>query len=206
MIKLWGRRSSSNVQKVLWCCDELGIDYQQVDVGGPFGGTDTEAYGRLNPNRLVPTIEDGDFVLWESNAILRYLNDKYGDGRLLPTTAEGRAEADRWLFWDQSTLTRSVFPVFFAMVRTPQAERDPAKLERDIAAAAKTLAILDGHLADKAYVAGEAFGLGDIALGIWTHRWFALDITRPPLPKLEAWYHRLTDRLAYRGHVMVPMS
>ncbi|MDH3474223.1 MAG: glutathione S-transferase family protein [Rhodospirillales bacterium] len=206
MIKIWGRRTSSNVQKVLWCCDELELDYEQVDVGGPFGGTATSEYRKLNPNGLVPTIEDGGFVLWESNAILRYLADKYGAGRLSPATPEGRAEADRWMCWEQSTLTPAVWPVYFSMVRMPEKKRDPEVLARDIEAAVETLEILDRHLAGRAHVAGAEFSLGDIPAGIWTHRWFALPIERPAQPNLEAWYERLKERAAYRKHVMVELS
>ena len=209
MFKIWGRRTSSNVQKVLWAADELGLAYEQVDLGGPFGGTDSAAYRKLNPNGLVPTIEDGDFVLWESNAIMRYLVDKYGapdgDDRLLADTPEGRAEADRWMCWDQSTMAHAVWRVYFAMIRQPEAERDLAKLERNIAGAAETLSILDRHLADgRAFVTGEAFSLGDIPAGIWTHRWLAMAIQRPKLAALEAWYERLGERPAYRQHVLEP--
>jgi glutathione S-transferase len=206
MIKIWGRRTSSNVQKVLWCCDELGLDYEQVDLGGPFGGTDTAEYRKLNPNGLVPTIEDGGFVLWESNAILRYLADKYGAGRLSPAAPEGRAEADRWMCWEQSTLTPAVWPVFNAMVRSPEDRREQAQLARDMAKAAATLAILDHHVAGRPYLAGDDFSIGDMPAAIWTYRWYAMDIGRPALTNLEAWAARLVQRPAYREHVMLPLS
>ena len=206
MIKIWGRRSSSNVQKVLWCCDELGLVYEQVDIGGPFGGTDSEAYRKLNPNGRVPTIEDGDFVLWESHAILRYLTAKYAEGRLLPATAEGRARADQWCCWEQQALVLAVWPVFNTMVHTPEDQRDQAQLARDLATAAATLAILDRHLADQPYLAGDAFSIGDMPAAIWTYRWYAMAIERPALADLEAWSARLAERPAYREHVAVALS
>ena len=206
MIKIWGRRSSSNVQKVLWCCDELGLVYEQVDIGGPFGGTDNEAYRKLNPNGRVPTIEDGDFVLWESHAILRYLTAKYGAGLLLPASLEGRAQADQWCCWEQQALVLAVWPVFNTMVRTAEDQRDQAQLARDLATAAATLAILDRHLADQPYLAGDAFSIGDMPAAIWTYRWYAMDIERPALANLEAWSARLAERPAYRKHVAVALS
>ena len=206
MIKIWGRNSSSNVQKVLWLCDELGIDYERKDIGGPFGGTDTPAYRALNPNGLIPTIEDGDFVLWESNPIVRYLHDKYGNGRLLTNTLEGRADADRWMTWENTVLARTVFPVFFQMVRTPAEKRNPAKLAQDIVSATKSLTILERHLATRPYLTGDSFSLADLANGIWTYRWHAMAIDHPDLPHIKAWYRRLAERPAYRAHVMVEMS
>ena len=203
MLKIWGRTNSINVQKVMWTVGELDLPHERVDAGGQFGGLDSPEYGALNPNRTIPVIDDDGVVVWESNAIVRYLCARYGAGGLWPEDVVMRAEADRWMCWDQSTMAHGVWRVFFAMIRTPEAERDLAKLERDIAKAAETLSILDRHLADgRVYVAGEAFSLGDIPPGIWTHRWLAMEIERPRLAALEAWYERLGERPAYRQHVL----
>ncbi|MEM7224608.1 MAG: glutathione S-transferase family protein [Pseudomonadota bacterium] len=206
MIKIWGRNSSSNVQKVLWLCDELGLPYERVDIGGPFGGTDSTAYRALNPNGLIPTIEDGDFVLWESNPILRYLHDKYGEDRFMSASLESRADADRWMTWENTVLARTVFPVFFQMVRTAPEQRDQEKLAQDMAVAGRSFALLEAHLADRPYLTGEAFSLADLANGIWCYRWHAMEIDRPDLPNVAAWYRRMTERPAYQTHVMVEMA
>src|ERR1044071_8603489 len=125
MIKIWGRTDSSNVQKVLWCCGELGIAFERVDWGGKFGGNDAQAYRDMNPNGLVPTIQDGDFILWESNSIMRYLNAKYGSGRLLPASPEGMANANRWMDWQLSAFNAAIVPLFWNLIRTPADKRDP---------------------------------------------------------------------------------
>src|SRR2546430_5249748 len=125
MIKIWGRTDSSNVQKVLWCCGELGLDFERLDLGGKFGGNKEKPYLDMNPNGLVPTIQDGDFVLWESNSIMRYLVEEYGHGRLLPSTPQGRANANRWMDWQLTTLGPSIVPLFWTLIRTPEDKRDP---------------------------------------------------------------------------------
>ena len=206
MIKIWGRTDSSNVQKVLWCCDELGIPYQRIDIGGRFGGNQEKPYLDMNPNGLIPTIEDGSFVLWESNSIVRYLDDKYGHGKLLPSTPEGRAGANRWMDWQLTTLLPANVPLYWGYIRTPQDKRDPVALESARQTAVKTWKILDNHLATNSYAAGSAFSMGDIPLGVWAHRWFNLPIERPEMPNVKAWYERLGQRPPYRTHVMLPLT
>lgn len=125
MIKIWGRTDSSNVQKVLWCCGELGLEFDRLDWGGNFGGNKDDSYLEMNPNGLVPTLKDGDFILWESNSVMRYLNAKYGQGRLLPATPEGMAGANRWMDWQLSTFNSAIVPLFWGLVRTPEDKRDP---------------------------------------------------------------------------------
>jgi len=201
-IKIWGRRDSTNVQKVLWCCDELGIGYDRTDIGGPFGGNRERPYLDLNPNGLIPTIEDGDFVLWESNSIVRYLVDKYGKGALLPPTPESRGDANRWMDWQLTTAAPAVQPVFGAYVRNPERKHDSAALEKALDYAIKAYRMLDAHLTDRPYVAGENFSMGDIPVGVSVHRWFRLPIKLPELAHLRAWYDRLGNRHAYRTHVL----
>src|SRR5512147_2782473 len=124
MIKVWGRTDSSNVQKVLWCLAELGVDFERQDWGGKFGGNKTQDYLAMNPNGLVPTIKDGDFILWESNSIMRYINAKYGNDKLLPSTPEGMANANRWMDWQLSVLNPTIVPLFWNLIRTPEDKRD----------------------------------------------------------------------------------
>lgn len=206
MIKIWGRKDSSNVQKVLWCCGELGVAFERVDIGGRFGGNKDKPYLDLNPNGLVPTIEDGSFVLWESNSVVRYLADKYGQGKLLPSTPEGRASANRWMDWQLTTLGPAFGPLFLGLIRTPKEKQDQAAIEDALKKTTKTWEIVELYLGRTPYLAGEAFSIGDIPLGIWAYRWFSLPIERPNLPRLGAWYERLTERAAYRTHIMIPLA
>lgn len=206
MIKVWGRTDSSNVQKVLWCCDELGVPFERVDIGGRFGGNDEPAYRALNPNGLIPTIEDGGFVLWESNSIARYLVDKYGPGQLLPATPEARAHAGRWMDWQLSTITPAMVPLYWGLVRTPEEKRDPQAIDKALQSAGRVWQIVEGHLAKNHYLGGDAFSLGDIPVGVWVHRWYHLPIRRPETPHLKAWYDRLAERPPYRTHVMIPIT
>jgi len=208
MIKIWGRKDSSNVQKVLWCCDELGLPYERIDIGGRFGGNREKPYLDLNPNGLVPTIEDGSFILWESNSIMRYLTDKYGQGRLLPSTPEGRADANRWMDWQLTTLGPTITPVFWGLVRTPEDKRDHAAIKNATEKTTQAWRIVDGHLAKtkKRYLAGDEFTIGDIPLGVWAYRWFQMPLERPDLPHLSSWHDRLTQRPPYQTHIMIPMT
>jgi glutathione S-transferase len=205
-IKIWGRKDSSNVQKVLWCCDEMGVLYERTDIGGKFGGNKEKPYLDLNPNGLVPTIEDGKFVLWESNSIMRYLVDKYGQGRLLPSTPEGRANASRWMDWQLTTLGPAIAPLFWGLIRTPKEKRDHAAIENALQKTTNAWQIVDSHLAKSSYLGGDAFTIGDIPVGVWAYRWFNLPIERPKMDHLSAWYDRLSQRLPYQTHIMIPMS
>jgi glutathione S-transferase len=205
-IKIWGRKDSSNVQKVLWCCDELGVAFERIDIGGRFGGNKEKPYLDLNPNGLVPTIEDGSFILWESNSIMRYLLDKYGQGKLLPSTPEGRANANRWMDWQLTTLGPAITPVFWGLVRTPEEKRDHAAIQSAQEKTTKAWQIFDNHLAKNSYAAGDVFTIGDIPLGVWAYRWFQLPIQRPKLESLSAWYERLCKRKPFQAHIMIPMT
>jgi glutathione S-transferase len=206
VLQIWGRSNSINVQKVLWCCGELDVSYYRVDIGGPFGGTGEPEYLRLNPNGLVPTISDGGFVLWESNVIVRYLAARHGTGTLYPENLAKRADADRWMDWQMGTLWANFRPAFVGLIRTPPEKRDHAYTAAAIRKTAENLAMLDAHLAARDYVTGPAFTMADIPLGATAYRWFRLDIERPPMPNLEAWYERLCARAPYQATVMVPLS
>jgi glutathione S-transferase len=206
MIKIWGRKNSINVQKVLWCCDELEIPYQRIDVGVEAGDVDTTAYRQLNPNGLVPTIEDGELVLWESNTILRYLAGKYSSDKFWPTNAETRALADQWMDWQLGTLWVDMRPMFIQLIRHSPDRRDQSIIDTAYEKTLAAMKILDAHLGENHYVAGEGFTIGDIPVGAVTYRWMSLLIERPALANLEAWYARLGGREAYKKHVMLPMS
>jgi len=205
-IKIWGRRDSSNVQKVLWCCGELGIAFERIDIGGKFGGNKEKPYLDRNPNGLVPTIEDGSFVLWESNSIMRYLVDKYGQGKLLPSTPEGRADANRWMDWQLSTFNPAIVPLFWGLIRYPEEKRDKAAIEASLQKTIKAWEIVDDQLARGSYLAGNEFSIGDIPLGVWAYRWYNLPIERPDFKNIKSWYDRLCRREPYRTHIMIPVT
>jgi glutathione S-transferase len=206
VLRIWGRSNSINVQKVLWCCRELDLPYRRVDVGGPFGGNKEPEYLRLNPNGLVPTISDGGFVLWESNTIVRYLAAKHGMGTLCPKDLAERADADRWMDWQMGTLWTNFRPAFVGLIRTPPEKRDPDYIATAISETTENLAMLNAHLAARDYVTGPAFTIADIPLGVTAYRWFSLEIKRPPMANLEAWYERLCARSPYKATVMLPLS
>ena len=201
MLRVLGRKNSSNVQKVVWACAEMNLPYVREDYGGPFGKVKDAPYLALNPNALVPTIDDDGFVLWESNAIVRYLEAKHGMGGLMPSDLRIRADADRWMDWATTTVAPAIFPVFWGLVRTPPGERDAAAIEAGNKKTNEVFGLLEGFLAKRKFVAGNEFSMGDIPLGILAFRWVTLIADRPKLPGVEAWYARLMERPAFRQHV-----
>lgn len=208
MLKLWGRASSSNVMKVLWLLEELGVPYERVDIGGPFGGTRDAAYLAKNPNARVPTIEEPDgYTLWESHSILRYLVATRAPGSPLhPAAPRARADVERWMDWHLANMNPVMATLFLGLVQTPEPKRDPAALARATADAAALWTMLDRQLAGRSYVAGD-FSLADIALGPVLHRWFALPLDRPDLPGLAAYYARLkAGHAGFATHVAVPLG
>ena len=206
MLKIWGRVNSVNVQKVMWAVAELGLEHERIDAGLEFGVVDTPEYGALNPNRRIPTIEDDGLVLWESNVIVRYLAATYGAGTLWPEEPRARAEADRWMDWQQTTGLPNVNVAFLGLIRTPPEKRDMEAIDAATAQAGRDWATLDAHLARHAYVGGERFTMGDIPIGATCHRYMSLDIARPDLPALEDWFARLKERAPYRVHVVMKLT
>jgi len=176
MLRIWGNADSVNVQKVVWCCEELRLAYERIDAGRHFGVVDTPEFRALNPNGLVPTIDDDGYVVWESNAILRYLAARYSAGALWPTDPRARADADRWMDWANSTLWPVLLPLFRAFFRTPAAQRDPHAIEAHRLEALGAMSLLDKHLERNAYVGGAAFTMGDISAGCPAWRGFAMPI------------------------------
>ncbi|WP_116138574.1 glutathione S-transferase family protein [Trinickia diaoshuihuensis] len=208
MLKIWGRANSVNVQKLLWCCDELGLPFERVDAGLQFGRVNDPDYRELNPNGQIPTLVDGTFVLWESNSVLRYLAMQYGaSSSLYPADPKLRASIDRWLDWSLSTLAPAERPVFIALVRTPPEERDMEALAANMKTLIARWKILDGHLQGRFHPEGDRFTIADIVLGAFAKRWFGLPgVERPPMPSLERWYQRLTQRAAFKKYIDLPLS
>jgi len=206
MLKLWGRINSINVQKVLWALAELNVPYERTDAGLQFGVVNEPFYRRMNPNGRVPTIEDDGFVLWESNAIVRYLSAKHGAGTLWPQDLRQRADADRWMDWTTSTVAPALTPVFWGLIRTPPEKRNMASIEAEAEKVGQAFQALEQGLEGRDHVAGKSFTMGDIPLGAFVHRWYALAVKRPKLPRVEAYYERLQERAPYKKHVMLPLS
>ena len=206
VLEIWGRNNSVNVQKVLWSCDELGVSFHRYDVGGPFGGNREPEYLARNPTGLIPTISDNGFALWESNTIVRYLSAKHGAGSLWPENPEARALADKWMDYQLGTIWPAFRTAFLGLTRTPPEERDPAAIRASLERTAEAWAIVDAHLEDHEYIAGSSFTMGDVPLGPTAYRWLNIDIERPLMPNLEAWYARLCSRPAYQANVMVPFT
>ena len=207
MRTVWGRANSSNVMKVVWLLEELQLPYERIDVGGPFGQTHTPGYVAMNPNSMVPTLQEDQFSLWESNVIIRYLAAANAPGHVMwPDDLRSRAKIDCWMEWQQTTLGPPQTVVFQGLVRTPPEERNTGAIEAAMAVAGKAWSILDKQLAEHDFVAGPHFTLADIPLGVHVHRWFSFVMHRPETPRLAAWYHRLLERPAYRAHCAMPMT
>ena len=206
MLKILGRANSANVQKVIWSCIEMGVPYDRVDMGMQYGGNDTPEYLAMNPNGRVPTIDDDGFILWESNAIVRYLAAKHGAGGLHPADPHVRADAERWMDWQLSTLGPAFNPMFLGLVRMSAAERDDDAIEKSRAETARLFGFMDKQLEGRKYLVADTLTVGDIPFAGFIYRWFEMDVERPSLPNFDAWYQRLCDREAFREHIMVGLS
>ncbi len=206
MLTVWGRKTSSNVQAVMWCLTELGLAVERIDAGHTFGGTDTPAYRAMNPTGKIPVLRDGDGPpLWESGAILRYLAGRYGAAPFWPSDIEARARVDVWAEWAKINVSAGfTVPIFWRLVRTPARDRDMAAVRRSVDALVATLRIAEDRLSGHPYLAGDDFTLADIQLGHLLYRYYDIAIARPPYPALRRYYDTLTERPAYRDHVMVP--
>ena len=206
MVKIWGRKNSINVMKVLWACDEMGVAYDRVDLGGAFGGNREPEYLAMNPNARVPTIEDQELVLWESNAIVRYLAATYGNPGLLPADNQARWSAEQWMDWQQTTLHPPATKLFWELIRTAPEDRDLEGIEGARKSCGEAWTLLDETLAKRDFLAGAEFSMADIPLGAAAFRWFAFDVDRPATPNVRAWYERLCQRPPYQTHIMNPMT
>jgi glutathione S-transferase len=206
MVRVLGRANSINVQKVMWCAAELGITVERHDIGMQFGGNDTPEYLAKNPNGLIPTLEDGELTIWESNTIVRYLADTYAQGEWALATSADRARASQWMDWYLTTIHAPLSVVFRNLIRTPEPERDMDAVNQAITTVNKLWMVLDMHLGRHDYVLGEHLSIGDIPAGCAVYRWYSMDVERPEMPNLVAWYQRLQDRDAFCTHVMMPLT
>jgi glutathione S-transferase len=206
MLKIWGRKTSSNVQKVLWTCAELDIPFERLDWGGPFGGNNDPAYRAMNPNGLVPTVQDGELVIWESNTICRYLCANHGGERLHPKDPVVRTQVERWMDWQLAAVTPPMSAMLLGYYRTPPEKRDPAALETARQRAAEYWKMVENQLAQGDYLAGNTLTLADVCVGIWGYRWHAYPIERPSLPRLKAWCERLGQSRGFKMHVDAPIQ
>ncbi len=206
MLQLWGRLSSINVRKVVWAAQEVGVPFTRTDAGGQFGVVNTPDYLRLNPNALVPVLQDGELTLWESNVIVRYLSTQYPGAQLLPRTVAQRFEAEQWMDWQQTTTNPAGRTAFIQLFRTAPEQRQPELLRQSVAATEPLMALLDRHLSQRAFMLGDDFTMADIPLGCEVHRWFGLPLPRPAWPHLERWFAVLMQRPAIRSVLDAPLS
>lgn len=200
MLKIWGRNTSANVQKAMWAIGELGLAYERLDVGGPFGKNNEPAYLAMNPNGLVPTLEEDGFVLWESNAIVRYLAGKYGPGGLEPSDLHERARAGSWMDWQLTVALPAITPVFWGMIRTPPEKRDHAAIDTGKVKTVRAMKMVDAQLTKTAYIAGGMFSMGDISVGTVAYRFRRL-MPDEKLEHLERWFAAIEQRPAFKEHV-----
>ena len=206
MLTIWGGLKSNNVQKVVWTANELALEYVLVPAGMEHGMTGTAAFRALNPNGLVPVIDDDGFVLWESNAIVRYLGAMYGDPRFFPTDIRARALVDRWMDWANLQFYAAMGPAFRQLVRTAADARDPRLIAESLAKAEKFAEILDRQLSDREFIDGDHFSAADICLGVIAHRWLGLPTKKAVRPNLERWYRTVSGRDAAKGILVLPLQ
>ena len=206
MLKIWGRISSINVRKVVLAAQLLEVPFERIDAGATFGVVQTPEYQARNPNGLVPLLEDGDFSLWESNVIVRYLGARYGSGGFYPQALPARFDAERWMDWQQATLNPAGREAFIQLIRTPAERRNQAAVDASVAATERLLAMLEGHLARQPFMAGDRLTMADVPIACEMHRWWGLPLQHPPRPHLQRWYDGIRSLPAARGALDVPLS
>jgi glutathione S-transferase len=206
MLKLWGRISSINVRKVVLAAQLLELPFERIDAGAAFGVVQSDAYKAKNPNAMVPLLEDGDFSLWESNVIVRYLGARYGSGGFYPEALPARFDAERWMDWQQATLNPAGREAFIQCIRTPAERRNRHALDASVTATEPLLAMLDAHLARQPFMAGATLTMADVPIACEMHRWWGLPLQHPPHPHLRRWYDAIRSLPAARGALDVPLS
>ena len=206
MLKIWGRISSINVKKVVWTAQELGLPFERTDIGGAFGLTKTPEALERNPNALIPVIDDGGFILWESNVIVRYLCKKHALGGLYPADLPTQFSAERWMDWQQTTFNPASRNAFWHLIRLPEAQRNPALIQQSISATEPLLDVLEACLSRNAFVAGSQFSMADIPLACEVHRWSGLPIAHAARPHITRWYAQMQGRPASRGVLDLALS
>ena len=200
MLKIYGRANSINVRKVLWICDEIGIPFTREDWGRGYRSTEDPAFLKLNPFAVVPVIDDDGFLLRESNAITRYLATKHSRDDLYPRDAKVRATLEAWMDWAATDLAAGVRPVFMGLHVKAPAFSNPKSIEAGVTEWTRQMRALDAHLSRQPFVAGSAFTIGDIPVGLGVNRWFTLPFAKPELPAVSAYYEALSQRPAFRTH------
>lgn len=206
MLKVWGRRNSSNVQKVLWLAGELGLEYEHIPAGGPFGRLDEPEFRKLNPFGLVPAVDDDGVSVWESHTIVRYLAERHGGARFWPDVTT-RARIEPWMDWHQTAFQPAFMGgLFWGYFRTPEPQRNWPAIRQAQANCARLLEFVDGQLAERSWLCGDDFSIADIPLGSAMYRYFALDLPKPDIPHVSRWYERLCAREPYREHIMLPFD
>lgn len=202
MLKIWGRATSLNVQKLMWAIGELELPHERIDIGGQFGGNHEPPYLAMNPNGVVPTLEEDEFILWESNSCLRYIASKYGPGRLEPSDLRDRANAGRWHDWQLTTAMPALVPLFLGLVRTSPEDRDPAAIDAARKKTEDCMRILDSYLGQSAYLVGDAFSMADIPVALVAYRYRRLSPDHPLMANVDRWYAEIQERTAFRQHVL----
>jgi glutathione S-transferase len=206
MLHIWGRLSSINVRKVVWAAQEVGVAFERTDAGAAFGVVNTPQYLQMNPNAMVPVLQDGALTLWESNTIVRYLCARYAPGTLYPQALAERFNAERWMDWQQTALNPAGRHAFLQLIRTPLALRQPELIRQSNDETERLLAILDAQLSQHAFVAGAQFSMADIPVACELHRWFGLPQARLPHRHIERWYQTLRERQASQGVLDLVLS
>jgi glutathione S-transferase len=206
MIKIWGRRSAYNVQKVLWTIGELDLPYQHINVGGSAGGLDQAEFSVLNPNGRIPVLVDDDVTIWESNTIIRYLCGTYSRDHLWAESPAKRSLAERWMDWELATFQPDFLDLFWGFYRTPEALRNQEKIKHLSERCQKHFALLDAHLVTHTFLGGDEFTMGDIPVATALYRYFEMGFPIPEIPNVRRWYSELSQRNAYRKHFMTPFD
>ena len=210
MLTIWGRITSINVRKAVWCAQELAVPFERIDVGGAFGGNHTPAYLAMNPNGSIPAMVDGEgpfeVTLYESNVIVRYLCARYASGSLYPAGLAARFDAERWMDWQQTTLNPAGSPAFKQLFRTPPEQRQPALIEASRAIMAPLIDLLNTHLATRTWLLGQHFTMADIPVACDVHRWWGLPLPTPQAPHVQRWFNAILARPATRGVLDLPLS
>ncbi len=209
-LKIWGRANSINVQKVLWVCEDLKIPHKRIDAGMEHGVNKTPEYLILNPNGLVPTLDDDGFILWESQAIMRYLvrriHAPLSDDSLYPLNPTGAARVDQWLDWCNTVAWPAMRPLFWGWIRLKPEERNAAELENSRQLMIKALGLFDEQLKRSPYAAGEQFTLADIPMALIAYRWFNMPIDRPHFENINQWYERVGLRPGFKRYCSSPLT
>lgn len=206
MIKIWGRRSAYNVQKVLWAIGELNLPYEHINAGGDAGNLDQPEFLAMNPHGRIPVLMDEDVAIWESNSIIRYLCATHGQDRLWAELPPKRSLAERWMDWELATLQPDFLDLFWSFYRTPEDLRNQQNIQHSSERCQKHFTLLDAHLATQAFLAGDEFTMGDIPVATSLYRYFEMGVLTPEIPNVRRWYSELSQRQSYREHIMAPFD